>query len=1089
MKEKRARYVSHAQFIDSCIKHSKIPKGFRIKCGAELEIDNDIADKCNNIRTDASIKIMELTREACARKNTALTKDITVCESQVDNDTKIRTDLWERNEERRMEEIKRGKWERLQHNAGYRAKEIHIKGDGNCFYRCLSRFIYNTEVNHAEVRHEVNEYINAHKTQFACFVDGSVNVHIEDQSHTDGRHVSWATEAEVYAASALYKINIYVANGSNRNGPEWHVHKYGITDNSQCDNDPSYEESMHVKYSNNHFSLLNYQSDSEILGRENAVHGDRSEPASTEQYDWFDNAPVQSTADIQEHNFEKEITVSVATQSSDHSSGHVENNRQVRAVDTLSRYNRDRSRKTPSAHSSRSRGHQTASENEAVTNLSSYKLTQAEQSLLTKGLKFIPDRTKIDTTKLLSDLGEWERRMRLREFFHDRQSGVDENEDDQNPEEKFRIKKKSFFTPKKGRDVWLDLYIELVKNDVVGSLRKAGNLNVTKEENSAFMSLLHNKDIVIRPADKGSGIVIVNKSDYIDKLYQEMTDNKSYCQTDEDLTEASAKSVRSLVNKMHRDGAISKGLKQYLIPRYPAAGKLKGNPKLHKPGNPYRVIVSGVNSATEKIAEVAEHELNEYVVKSPSYLKDTTDFLQKLKEVKTPVDADAILFCFDVRQLYPSVPREEGIEACKEALKVRTNPIVPTKYAVRMIETVLDNNNFNFGDKHFTQTGGVAIGSRLGCNFASAYMRKWDEQLLQFDQIPTFYKRYIDDGFGIWSDGLEALQAFAAYANNIHPDIKIELRWSKDRIEFLDTWVVLENGCVYTDLYTKPTDKQLYIYNSSCHPAHTKKGLAYSLGLRLKRICQRDVDYNRHRAGLKSQLRKRGYSGKSIENQLRKVDILDRESLLKGSSKKTSEQRIPLVVTYSKLLPDIRTILRKHETTLYQSERMRNVFSKPPLLAYRRDRNIADVLVHTKTNKALQTSTDSCVCAICQAMYKKDVMDTAGQRSYKTIQQVDCTTRNVVYGLRCSPCERMVYVGETERTVKERINEHLRDVRCCCDKPINRHFENHAVADVQVVILSALFNETKQYRLLCEEKWIRLLGTAAPDGCNIKRNL
>ena len=54
---------------------------------------------------------------------------------------------------------------------------------------------------------------------------------------------------------------------------------------------------------------------------------------------------------------------------------------------------------------------------ETVTNLSSYKSSSEETSLLSKGLKFIPDRSKIDKLNVLTDLGELERRMRLREYF------------------------------------------------------------------------------------------------------------------------------------------------------------------------------------------------------------------------------------------------------------------------------------------------------------------------------------------------------------------------------------------------------------------------------------------------------------------------------------------------------------------------------------------------------------------------------------------------------------------------------------------------------------------------------------------------
>jgi hypothetical protein len=46
---------------------------------------------------------------------------------------------------------------------------------------------------------------------------------------------------------------------------------------------------------------------------------------------------------------------------------------------------------------------------DVVTNLSSYELSASERSLLSKSLKFIPDRTKIDSTKLFWGNGrdEW----------------------------------------------------------------------------------------------------------------------------------------------------------------------------------------------------------------------------------------------------------------------------------------------------------------------------------------------------------------------------------------------------------------------------------------------------------------------------------------------------------------------------------------------------------------------------------------------------------------------------------------------------------------------------------------------------------
>ena len=126
---------------------------------------------------------------------------------------------------------------------------------------------------------------------------------------------------------------------------------------------------------------------------------------------------------------------------------------------------------------------------------------------------------------------------------------------------------------------------------------------------------------------------------------------------------------------------------------------------------------------SERMTKVVEHELGEFVRTSPSYIRDTTDFLSSLKGVKTPLPDNVIMFCFDVQKLYPSVQRKEGLAACKEALESRCNPLIPTEDVFEMIEKVLDNNNNNFGlgNKNYIQMDGNTIGLRLGHNFAWAY--------------------------------------------------------------------------------------------------------------------------------------------------------------------------------------------------------------------------------------------------------------------------------------------------------------------------------------------------------------------------------
>ena len=106
--------------------------------------------------------------------------------------------------------------------------------------------------------------------------------------------------------------------------------------------------------------------------------------------------------------------------------------------------------------------------------------------------------------------------------------------------------------------------------------------------------------------------------------------------------------------------------------------------------------MSGIGTPTEQMAEVAEKELYEYVTQSPSYIQDTTDFLRKLDAIIRTIPKGAILFFFEVEKLYPSIPKKEGLAACKDTIEQRKRKRIETNAVLEMIETVLENNVFSF---------------------------------------------------------------------------------------------------------------------------------------------------------------------------------------------------------------------------------------------------------------------------------------------------------------------------------------------------------------------------------------------------------
>ncbi|XP_052262490.1 uncharacterized protein LOC127866129 [Dreissena polymorpha] len=341
-----------------------------------------------------------------------------------------------------------------------------------------------------------------------------------------------------------------------------------------------------------------------------------------------------------------------------------------------------------------------------VTNLSKKTLTDAQISLLSKGLKFIPTRKTIDKGKLLTDLSAWERRMRLKEYFY----SEDAEHRTRNDEHQYK-KKTSTWTPKAGRDKWLDTYIQAVKDDIICGLKRKFKYNLSKSEEQAIKELLHDDDIVIRPADKGSGIVIMDREDYVKKMKCEMPDSETYVAVTDDKTRIVENKVKKVADTLYKKGSIDSDIKRYLTSGVGTSGKLQGNPKLHKHGMPLRTIVNGRNHPTEKMAEMVENELRDHVTSLPSYLSDTTDFLNKITQIQQPLPDGTIIFCLDVKALYPSVPREEARAAVIEALNRRMQPEVPTNDMITMMDTVLNNKTISFNGDHYMQNEGTAIGS------------------------------------------------------------------------------------------------------------------------------------------------------------------------------------------------------------------------------------------------------------------------------------------------------------------------------------------------------------------------------------------
>ena len=406
--------------------------------------------------------------------------------------------------------------------------------------------------------------------------------------------------------------------------------------------------------------------------------------------------------------------------------------------------------------------------------------------------------------------------------------------------------------------------------------------NLTKHEKSAMAELKSNPDIVIKPADKGSAVVIMNRNDYIHEGIRQLSDTNFYQKLDKDISNIHIENIHSQLNQMLNNGEISTKCHKYLTGTKYRTARFYMLPKIHKgltppPGRP---IISGNNSPTERISQFVDHFIKDIAKTGKSYIKDTEHFLHIINNMND-LPPGTILATLDIVSLYTNIPNEEGIKATMKALNThRPNGQNPTNISiVRLLRMVLTMNNFEFNGDHYLQIGGTAMGTKLAPNYAIITVNNFEDlHVYTYEKQPLLWARYIDDIFIVWQHGKDELKKFIEHLNVSHRSFKFTCESSTEQVNFLDTTVILNpNGTLHTTLYTKPTDAHMYLHYDSSHPKHCKTSLPYSQFLRIRRICSKDEDFEYNARKHIRHFLNRGYPPQLLQKAYNKAKNYSKE--------------------------------------------------------------------------------------------------------------------------------------------------------------------------------------------------------------------
>ena len=128
-----------------------------------------------------------------------------------------------------------------------------------------------------------------------------------------------------------------------------------------------------------------------------------------------------------------------------------------------------------------------------------------------------------------------------------------------------------------------------VTNTLVNSKSKKSNLSVTQQTLKYLKA--KSKEVKILPADKGNAAVVMTNEQYNKKM-DEHLGTDTYSLLKKDPNESLARKLDAILKKLLKENKISKHFHDNSRVLHPRAPQIYGLPKIHKPGNPLRPIVS-----------------------------------------------------------------------------------------------------------------------------------------------------------------------------------------------------------------------------------------------------------------------------------------------------------------------------------------------------------------------------------------------------------------------------------------------------------------------------------------------------------------
>ena len=382
--------------------------------------------------------------------------------------------------------------------------------------------------------------------------------------------------------------------------------------------------------------------------------------------------------------------------------------------------------------------------------------------------------------------------------------------------------------------------------------------NLNPNQRKLLRELRQDRNFVIVPTDKNLGPAIMERSTYKRRcLLDHLFDSDSYKQVSkegmENIRAKAIDDINYLLDDYGKDtddgpAPLSAAAIKYFTMHYKMNNKTRRlpqfyiTPKVHKTPWATRPIVSCVGSHIEVLSKYLDHELQKVTHLCPGYLKDSQALLEQLNQLG-PLPPGAKLFTADAVSMYTNIDTDHGIKTIQQWLILHKHELPtdfpPIGFIVRALKIVMKQNVFQLDDTFWKQEKGTAMGTSVACLVATIYYAYHEETKLipKYGSHPKylsgpllFYRRFIDDLFGIW---VNCFPHIGTFHESLLADLPFgKLTWTAttpgSSVVFLDlTLTIMDTNLIESTTYVKPNNLHLYLPPSSAHAPGVWKSLIY----------------------------------------------------------------------------------------------------------------------------------------------------------------------------------------------------------------------------------------------------------------------